>query len=404
MRSRTTPLSQPQASGPELRIQIHSHDSFGLGHLRRCMTIAEALRAGHPGAHVLITTGSPCATNFGIQDGIDIVKLPSVTKDHAGNYVPRSLGRDLDPVLRIRRGILSQVQRSFEPHVLIVDHQILGLAGELDHVLHEARKLGTRTILGVRDIIDTRDAVVRDWERPRACLALREQYDRLCVYGDPAVFDPREEYPIPSDISERLELIGYVARPAIPRAERGSRPPTVLVTVGGGEDGGVRIDTYLDALDLAPVEFDSNIVLGPLIDPDHARALKRRAKDSGRVHLQLFHADLPHLLANSDAVVGMAGYNTTVEVLQSRIPAVLCPRSFPRREQLLRAERLAELGLLDCLPNPTPQALRKTLEDLLRRGPSRAPLPRLSGCEQLVRIVGELAGIGAPLAQELGRS
>lgn len=387
-----------------LRVQIHSHDSFGLGHLRRCMTVAEALRAELPGAQVLITTGSPCATHFGIQDGIDIVKLPSVTKDAGGRYVPRSLGTDLEPVLRMRRDILTQVHRSFAPDVLIVDHQILGLGEELDQVLHEARRRGTRTLLGVRDIIDTREAVVRDWDRPRACLALREQYDRLCVYGDPAVFDPRVEYPIPPDISERLELIGYIARPAPVRPERAGGTKSVLVTVGGGEDGGVRIETYLDALDLGRVDFDTNIVLGPLLDPEQARALKRRAKESERVHLQLFHADLPHLLSLSDAVVGMAGYNTTVEVLQSRVPAVLCPRSFPRREQLLRAERLAQLGHLECLPNPSPRKLRKAIERLLAQGLSQRPLPHMSGCTRLAQIVRDLAGASTQRAREHSRS
>jgi len=341
---------------------------------------------------VLITTGSPCATSFGIQEGIDVVKLPSVTKDAGGHYVPRSLGSELEPVLGLRRALLAQVHKSFAPDVLIVDHQILGLGEELDLVLREARRNGTRTVLGVRDIIDTREAVVRDWDRPRACLALREQYDRLCVYGDPAVFDPRVEYPIPPDIAARLELVGYIARPAPPRPERAPGSRSVLVTTGGGEDGGVRIETFLDALDLAPVDFDSNIVLGPLLDPEHARALKRRAKDSARVHLQLFHADLPHLLSLSDAVVGMAGYNTTVEVLQSGVPAVLCPRSFPRREQLLRAERLAELGHLECLPNPSPRRLRDALERLLAQGPARRPLPDMGGCARLTKIVRELAG------------
>ncbi len=388
---RRTPPTGGRLSDAPLRIQIHSHDSFGLGHLRRSMTIAEALRSAFPRCSVLISTGSPCATSFGAPAGIDLVKLPSITKDTGGRYVPRSLGQDLDPLLRLRREILTQVQRSYLPDVLIVDHQVLGLGDELDGVLREARHLGTRTILGVRDIIDTPDVVAREWNRPRALHALRAEYDRLCVYGDAQVFDPRREYALPEELAARLELVGYIARRAPPRSQEAAGPRSVLVTVGGGEDGGVRIETFLDALDVGRVDFDTNIVLGPLLDPERARALKRRARDSERVHLQLFHADLPHLLSGSDAVVGMAGYNTTVEVLQSRVPAVLCPRSFPRREQLIRAERLAALGHVECLPNPTPRGLRRTIDALLERAPSTRTLPALDGCTRLCAIVAELA-------------
>ena len=392
----TQPAEARRGSSPR-RIQIHSHDSFGLGHLRRSMTLAEALRAEFPEVSVLISTGSPCATSFGTPPGIDIVKLPSVTKDAGGRYVPRSLGGELDPLLRLRREILGQLQRSYAPDVLIVDHQVLGLGEELDVVLREARAQGTRTILGVRDIIDTPEVVLREWSRPRALQALRHEYDRLCVYGDARVFDPRREYALPQDIAARLELVGYVARPA-PTRPSGPRARSVLVTVGGGEDGGVRIETFLDALELGAVDFDSTVVLGPLLDPERARSLKRRARDAERVHLQLFHADLPHLLAGSDAVVGMAGYNTTVEVLQSRVPAVLCPRSFPRREQLLRAERLAELGLVECLPNPSAGELRRCLDRLLEAGPSQSPRPAMDGCARLAQVVRELVAQPRSLA------
>jgi predicted glycosyltransferase len=45
----------------------------------------------------------------------------------------------------------------------------------------------------------------------------------------------------------------------------------------------------------------------------------------------------------------MAGYNTTFEILSFGKPALLVPRTEPRLEQWLRAERLQRLGLLDVL-------------------------------------------------------
>lgn len=374
------------------RIQLHSHDSFGLGHLRRTMTLAEALRARLPGSSILITTGSPCATHFQHERGVDVVKLPSVTKDGSGGYVARSLALELSPLVEIRRRLLAEVHDAFAPDLLVVDHQVLGLADELDTVLRAARTRGTRTILGVRDIIDAPDVVAREWGRPRVRRALAEEYDRVCVYGTPEVFDPRVEYPIPTELRTRLEFVGYVGRanpPARVRRAAGERP-RVLVTVGGGEDGAGRIETFLDCLAQPGTEFDATVVLGPLVDAERARALKRRARGLARVDILLFHADVPHLLSKADAVVSMAGYNSVVEILQSGVPAVLCPRSFPRREQLIRAERMHELGLAECVASPSPLELRVAVERALARGSVTAARPALDGAARLADVACEL--------------
>jgi predicted glycosyltransferase len=384
------------------RIQLHSHDSYGLGHLRRTTTLAEAIRRELPQAEVLITTGSPVATAFPQSAGIDIVKLPSVTKNASGQYVARSLGLPIDALVRLRQNLLLEVQQSFRPHILIVDHQILGLAEELLPVLQSARNFGTRTILGVRDIIDAPEIVAREWGRPVVREALRSMYERVCVYGDPQVFDPREQYPIPAELRERLEFVGYVARDATPPpAPRETRErPHVLAMVGGGEDGGERIDTVLEALALGPCPFETTVVLGPLSSHERAREFKRRARALENVTIQTFHADIPHLLARSDAVVSMAGYNSVVEVLSSGVPAIFCPRSFPRREQLIRAERLEALGLASCLASPSAEELRAALLRELTRGPRRAPLPRMDGANSLARVVAqELAAGSLPLSR-----
>jgi len=379
-------------SAHPLRVQFHSHDSFGLGHLRRTLTLAGALARQVPSAEILITTGSPCATHFALPVGVEIVKLPSVSKDAKGSYVPRSLGGDLASLVRLRRALLSEVQRSFNPDVLVVDHQVLGLGDELQDVLAATRAAGTRTILGLRDIIDAPDVVAREWGRPAARQALREWYDRVCVYGDPRIFDARAEYPVPEELRANLEFVGYVGRAVVPeRAERAAgAPKQVLVTVGGGEDGYERLSTYLDALELGGCDWESTVVCGPLLDQEQFKTLKRRARRLSGCEITSFHADLPHLLSKSDAVVAMSGYNTSVEIMQSRVPAVLLPRCFPRREQLIRAERMQAAGLAQCLPRATAAELRTHLHAALEGGIPTGALPDLSGSQRLAVAITEL--------------
>lgn len=382
------------APGRDARILFYSHDSYGLGHLRRSLTLASRIAEDLPGASILVASGSPCATHFVLPDGVDVIKLPSVTKDDGGAYVPRTLPGPLEPVLRLRRMLLAGLVRDFLPQVLIVDHQVVGLRGELDLALAAARRLGVHTILGLRDVIDEPAVVAREWSEPRVRAALESAYDRVCVYGCEDVFDPRLEYGFPDGLAGRVRFMGYVVRPAPPRALAPLPPdrPQVLVTTGGGEDGASRIEAYLEGLRPGGAAWDSTIVLGPLLDPARARSIKRAARHLEGVEVHSFHADLPRLLGEMDAVVAMAGYNTTAEILQSGVPAVLLPRVFPRREQLLRAERLEALGLAQCLADPQPSGIRAAVERALD-GAGHAPArPRLDGAARLAEVVRELVG------------
>jgi len=378
--------------GSPMRVLLYSHDSFGLGHLRRNLNIAAALTSANPEAEVLIVTGSPCATHFPMPPRVDVVKLPSVTKNAEGHYVPRSLGGALDFSIELRGALLMQVFESFSPNLLIVDHQLLGLRGELIPVLEEAKRVGTQTILGIRDVIDSPEVVAREWGSKSARWALGEVYDRVCVYGSPRVFDTRAEYPVPPELSQRLEFTGYLSPKPARTAPRSlpSLRPEVLVTMGGGEDGEERVLTYLDAVEMSPVFWDTTIVLGPLMPSRAVRRIKRRARILGGITVHRFHADLPKLLSHSSLVVAMAGYNTSTEILRSGRPAVFLPRTFPRAEQHIRAERFERIGAARCLPNATAAQLREAVElSLSSPTKARVQLP-LDGLTRLCEIASEL--------------
>lgn len=390
------------------KVLLHSHDSYGLGHLRRTLTLASAFQRHLPGVRVLITTGSPCATHFDPPVGVDLVKLPSVTKDEQGLYVPRTLGGGLEDLVFLRRRVLLEVYRAFAPDLVLADHQVLGLEGELTDLLEEARHRGTRTLLGIRDIIDSPEVVAREWGRPQIRSALAELYDRVVVYGSPLVFDTRTEYPIPPELGRRIEFSGYVSRPrGVPRARAvPSLRKQVLVTMGGGEDGAERVASYLDVVEHAGVGWDSTIVLGPLLGPHQTRKLKRRARLLPRVTVHHYHSDLPRLLAESDAVVAMAGYNTAAEVLRSGKPAVWLPRTFPRQEQAIRAARLEALGLGRSLVAPSRDEFAAAIEQQLATTLPLEACPPLEGAAALARMVGEMLEVpfhhenSSPVAQK----
>ncbi|MBP0662006.1 hypothetical protein J8J07_24120, partial [Mycobacterium tuberculosis] len=62
-----------------------------------------------------------------------------------------------------------------------------------------------------------------------------------------------------------------------------------------------------------------------------------------------FDNRMEELIAGAKAVVAMGGYNTYCEILSFDKPALIVPRIQPREEQLIRAQRASELGLVDML-------------------------------------------------------
>ena len=67
------------------KVLMYSHDTFGLGHLRRCREIAHALVEAYSGISVLIISGATIAGAFDYRSRVDFVKVPSVIKLRNGD-------------------------------------------------------------------------------------------------------------------------------------------------------------------------------------------------------------------------------------------------------------------------------------------------------------------------------
>ena len=388
-------VSAAQRWTTSLRVLLYSHDSWGLGHLKRSLAIAGAITARFTNAEVLIVTGSPCATQFELPDRCDVLKLPAVSKNLQGQYIPRTLSGNVSRTIDIRSRLILESYRAFDPRVVIVDHQLTGLLGEALEMLREARTQNKTVIYGMRDVLDSPEVVAKAWDSQEHHWALENAYDRICVYGTPEVFDPRSQYKILEPFRDKIEFTGYIVSPlnATKRQPLPSFRKKVLVTMGGGEDGQERVATYIKMLKKNPASWDTQIVTGPLMDPSQVRHYKHeiyRLGLSDQVRIYRFYPYLPHLLQISDAVVSMAGYNICAEIMQSKVSTVLMPRQKPRKEQLIRAQRMEEMGLAQCITSASPGQLRSAIESALERSGPRASYPSLGGLDSLCNTISEL--------------
>lgn len=357
-------------------ILMYSHDTYGLGHLRRTMAIAEHLR--QHGVNILILTGSPLAGRYETPEGVDFVRIPGMIKKTNEEYLPLSIKINARHALNIRRNIIVATAKAFQPHLFIVDKAPMGLRREVIPTLKWLRRRlpRTRTILGLRDIMDDAVSTSREWREKGVYEVLDQYYSEIWVYGDQALYDPVAEYAIPETISRKMVFTGYIPRhmptgQAMARARREERLSAkdrlVVITTGGGGDGYPLMDAYLSMLELGNAPAHKAIfVTGPFMPRPEREDVARRA---GRLRARFYHfyRRMETLIGLADVVVTMGGYNTTCEILCQGKPSLVVPREVPRLEQRIRAEVLSARGVLEYLPWDalTPQGLRGKLARLL---------------------------------------
>ena len=385
------------------RILIYSHDTFGLGHLRRCRVIAHALVEEYKHLSVLILSGSPIIGSFDYRARVDFVRIPGVIKLRNGEYTSLNLHIDIEHMLAMRASIIKHTADVFDPDIMIVDKEPLGLRGEVHETLTMLKERGTRLVLGLRDVLDEPRLLKPEWKRKNVLPALRDLYDEIWVYGLPQICDPISEIGLPRDVRRKVTFTGYLPRsvPAgVPPSALGVEvdEPYLLVTTGGGGDGETLVDWVLSAYesDMAP-PWNALLVLGPFMQPEVQAQFHERVSRLPRVAAIVFDTHLENLMARAAGVVAMGGYNTFCEILSLDKRALIVPRQVPRREQLIRATRATDLGLISMLiddgrrdPHTMATALRRLPQ---QRPPSEVVIPGLlDGFVNVNRLVKLLLG------------
>jgi len=382
------------------RVALYSHDTQGLGHIRRNILIAASLVAAAPGTDVLLLTGAPEATMLPLPPSTEVLTLPTLHKHADGHYSPRVLSGPLTDVIRMRSLLLDTALVSFDPDLFVVDKVARGVHGELDVALTALREHGrTRTVLGLRDVLDSPVAARHEWEAACTTEAVRDLYDEVWVYGDRRVYDPVEEYALPQEVTRKLVFTGYLAgpRPLGLRA-RGSGTfspdpplqPFVVCMVGGGQDGMELARSFLHTV--LPLGHQGVILTGPYMPAGRRAELICDAARRRDITVHEFVAGTHTFLRRAEAVVSMGGYNSVCELLGADCPALIVPRVTPRTEQALRADRLARAGCVDVLPpaSATPGRIGDWLA-WRTRAPTRARRDiDLDGMTLVPRLAGRL--------------
>ncbi len=373
-------------------VLMYSHDTFGLGHLRRSRTIAHALVSHFPGATVSIVSGSPVVDAFPFEDRVEYIQLPAAQKLTNGNYVSGSEERSFEETIAAREAVIREAAERLRPDMVIVDKEPLGLAREMLSTLRWLKSQGTIAVLGLRDVLDAPELLREEWQRKHIVEYL-DLYDEIWIYGPGSFHNPLAGIDLPEQILSQTRYTGFLPRSIQEDdvSEKYGRD-YVLVTAGGGGDGFELMSAALNAVrhDRTPGR-EFLFVLGPFMTEHQQFEISARAGNLPNVQVVDFDANLEAVVANARAVIGMCGYNTFCEVISFDKRALFVPRTAPRREQSIRAKRAEEFGWVDAIDienAKNPQRFLAAIGRVLRRPPpsSAVSRPDLDGLNRICAL------------------
>jgi predicted glycosyltransferase len=378
------------------RIALYSQDTHGLGRLRRNIAIARALAGGEPRS-VLLISGAGENAVIKLPPGADTLTLPALGGGAEGD---RGLGIGADALLQVRAEVLRSALSAFKPDALIVDRLPTGVGGELEACFDVLHEMGTRIVLGLPEVLGDADRVRADWS-PDSYDIVRRHYDAVWVYGDRHVFDPVAECGMPRDIARMVRYSGYLdgygPGPGAAERERALRDEHHLgdgplcVCLAGGNDEGVRLAETFARTPL-PEGTTGVVLTGPFIDADDRAGLEALAARRDDMHVIGLLPDADTLIWMADQVIAMGGYHTTCEALAARKRALIVPSADRRPDQLIRAERLANLGAIDLMLHEelTPASLGAWLAAGPRAPEALSGVIDIQGLRRLPLLLAEL--------------
>src|SRR5439155_747061 len=176
-------------------------------------------------------------------------------------------------------------------------------------------------------------------------------------------------------------VVPGTARPVGPRRTR-----RLIVSAGGGRAGGplFRAAVEAHAILWRRERLRMTVVAGPFLPEADWRPLRRAAREVAGLELRRSVPNLGERLLDAAASVSQCGYNTALDIVCARVPALVMPCSeLGKDEQWVRARRLAARPLRGAGAGRAGAAPRRPADGgrggPARRGRAQPPLARRAG-------------------------
>lgn len=383
------------------RVMVYVQHLLGSGHLRRAAALARACAAS--GMDTLLVSGGRPIADLDL-GGAAFAQLPPVSaRDENFSGLIDERGANVDDSRRAaRRERLLAVFAEFRPDALVTETYPFGrrqMAFELAPLLDAAWAVRPRPLVvsSVRDILQAKSGKVSDAMAATA----RDRFDRVLVHGDRDLVPLDATFPVDAALAAKLAYTGYIAEPAEPRGAMGDPGwDEVIVSSGGGAVGAALLAAAMAA---RPMTKTARTAVWRLLAGSELPAgdfARIQAAAPAGVIVERARTDFRRLLANARLSVSQAGYNTVMEILAARAPAVLVPfAGNGQTEQPLRADLLRMRGRAEVVAENslTPPALAAAIDRALAAPVAEIALKR-NGARESARLLAAWLAEKAPAA------
>ncbi len=374
---------------------VYVQHLLGIGHLQRTAAIVEAL--SRAGLSVWTVTGGMPVADLRL-GGDRVVQLPPARAlDASFSLVDEGGAPPSEAWKEDRKTLLLKTFHEARPRCLLIELFPFGrrqMRFELLPLLTAAHEAPRRPkiVTSLRDILNQPHPEKAAW----MIETFQRFFDLAIVHADPRILTLEESFPEAATIADRLRYSGFVVRQANgPRHSGGPGDAEVLVSIGGGAVGRELVEAALAARPLTGLADTTwRFLLGPNFDARDLADLRRRAPSG--VIVEPARHDFLTLLSNCRLSISQAGYNTVMEILSLRKPAVVVPfAAGGESEQTFRARRLHSLGLLGLVeaPHLTPASLAAAVDAADTRSgrtDTDVSVIDLDGAERTAEILQEL--------------
>jgi len=319
-----------------------------MGHLVRSLEFARAL-AGHD--VTLIAGGQK--VEIDLPDHVELVRLPVLYMDEKfTRLIPGDAGQSVEQVQHERKTAIYELFKQQEPDFFIVELYPFGrsiFGFELEPLLEDIRqgKFGNvKAVCSLRDIlVEKKDPV---YHEKRVLKKLNRYFDALLVHSDAGLQRLEETFSRAADISIPLVHTGFITQQADPAAgprlrremKIASGEKLIVASAGGGRSGFPLLTGLLDACDLLDdhLSYRLEVFCGPFMDQKEYERLCARSVPGRRI--RRYTKRFLDYLSAADLSVSLAGYNTCMNLLVTKVPALVVPYA-RQQEQPMRADKLS---------------------------------------------------------------
>jgi predicted glycosyltransferase len=380
-----------------MKILLYCQYVWGMGHLFRSLELVRAL-SGH--RVVLVAGGQEVPIRLPAHAAL--VRLPALFMDEFFTTLQSGEpGRSVAAVKQERCERLLQLMDEERPDAFVVELYPFGRTAfgfEIDPLLEaiQAGRFGrVLRVCSIRDVlVEKRDPTAYE---ARVVERLNRHFDRLLIHSDERLLPLEATFSRVGDVRIPIAYTGFVApTPETDAARRlrqalgvGPGETLVVASAGGGRAGFRLLKEVLAACRELSARRPLRLELftGPFMADEEFDQLHRLA--APRLRVRRFTARFLRYLQAADLSISLAGYNTCMNLLVARVPALVLPYS-RQREQPLRIEKIKPYLAMEVLAEEDLTAVRlaAAAERALARKPQPKPLPLdLAGAATTARLL-----------------